>query len=58
MIFNKIATINSILEAKNGANNGVTKLTAIKLKPHKVIKEAKGTMKRLASMVIGEKILK
>jgi hypothetical protein len=54
----KSVTTNSLLEEKRGAKGGNIKPISIRLKPHKVIKVAKGTINKLAKTVMGEKILK
>jgi hypothetical protein len=57
-ILSKLKAANSLVEAKNGVSMGKIKLTKTKPNPHKVIKAAKGTIKILATTVMGEKILK
>ena len=49
---------NSELEAKKGAKGANTKAIIIRLKPHRVIKVANGTINTLANTVTGAKIIK
>jgi hypothetical protein len=57
-MFNRSITNNSFAEAKKGVITGEKIAVNTKVNPLKVIKLAKGTIRILATTVIGEKILK